>query len=282
MFTSCHSLVAAALFSLHSLAAAQIELTFEDREEAVVQAIASPLGDPSELIAVGLPSWNLVTAKVQGVQPKSITYDPMTGLLLIRVAEGLEVAPSKLGSSRELEPGTSLDAGDQVAAFAGFQTRIQDTTQPLTLLRVNFEEKVPPIGTTLTDGEGAIVGYVFQAVADRDKEAYAIPVEAAKRLQESFDKAGAAQRAWIGVSLDSDSSAPEVIGVRQQSPAAEAGLKKGDVILAIGDRTIGSFTDAVDAFYYMVPGTELEVTVLRGTTVVNLSVMPAVHPIQGA
>lgn len=272
-----------AISNLVFSASAEVQTTFVDKDEKTVEARGTILGNGQQCITVGLRNWNLLSLKVDGQSAKSISYDPMTGLILASLSEAVDGAETMvLGSSLDLQPGTSLDAGEQAAAFAGWQTEIQGVIQPLALMRVRFEESVPPIGTAVTDGDGKVVGFVFEAVAQRSAEAYALPVEAASRLVKNFDKAGAAQRAWIGVSLEYDNSCPEITGLRNGSPGEVAGLEKGDIILAIGDRSIHTFNDAVDAFYFMVPGQGLEITVLRGTMVLNFEVEPAVHPIQGA
>jgi S1-C subfamily serine protease len=74
--------------------------------------------------------------------------------------------------------------------------------------------------------------------------------------------------------LNSDTSTPKVIEVKENSPANQGGIKPGDVILEVGDHKIGQFGDLVEALK-MLPG-EKSTTfkVLRDLDRVELTIVP--------
>jgi S1-C subfamily serine protease len=69
-------------------------------------------------------------------------------------------------------------------------------------------------------------------------------------------------------------------GVVAGGPSDHAGLRTGDRIVAIGDRTIGKSTDVVSAISALRPGEKVAVRVRRGgserTVTVKLGTRPAV------
>ena len=54
-------------------------------------------------------------------------------------------------------------------------------------------------------------------------------------------------------------------GVEDGSPAAEAGLAEGDLLVKAGDRELRTVDDLYDALDGIEPGATLDLTVVRGT-----------------
>jgi membrane-associated protease RseP (regulator of RpoE activity) len=75
----------------------------------------------------------------------------------------------------------------------------------------------------------------------------------------------ASQVAFLGVSVENagNNGGATVTNVRAGSPAADAGLKAGDVITKIGDTTIQSSTDLIRAVRSNKPGDSVTVTYTR-------------------
>jgi membrane-associated protease RseP (regulator of RpoE activity) len=70
--------------------------------------------------------------------------------------------------------------------------------------------------------------------------------------------------AYLGVTFDSRSRDGVVIlSVNPGSPAEEAGLQAGDLILALNDREVRTFADAISMIRAMRPGEELHIVVER-------------------
>ena len=79
----------------------------------------------------------------------------------------------------------------------------------------------------------------------------------------------AAQIAFLGVELESaaNNGGASISSVRPGSPAADAGLKSGDVVTKIDDTTISDDDDLIRAVRAHQPGDEVTVTYTRdGTT----------------
>lgn len=70
-------------------------------------------------------------------------------------------------------------------------------------------------------------------------------------------------RAMLGVMTDSHDKGVEIQSVTKESAAEKAGLKKGDVITKIGNRTLETTNDLTDAIRAHKPGEKVSITYLR-------------------
>ena len=75
----------------------------------------------------------------------------------------------------------------------------------------------------------------------------------------------ASRRPWLGLTSTDQAGRVQVLRVNADSPAKQAGLAPGDVVLAVDGRSVAS----LEAFYKAiwsrpVPDAEIELTVLQG------------------
>ncbi|RYF78925.1 MAG: PDZ domain-containing protein, partial [Comamonadaceae bacterium] len=119
---------------------------------------------------------------------------------------------------------------------------------------------------------------------------FAIPVSMAKLVLEGIVREGRVTRGWIGVE-PSDLS-PElaetfgvkatqgviITGVLQNGPAAQAGIRPGDVITEVGEKKVANFKELLTAVANLRPGTASPFTVQRGSDTLALQVTPGTRP----
>jgi serine protease Do len=76
-----------------------------------------------------------------------------------------------------------------------------------------------------------------------------------------------------------------ILGVREDSPAGEAGMKAGDVILSVDGEKVGTTTDLHDALAEFEPGDEIEIAFMREkreqTATVELGESPGLQMVRG-
>jgi S1-C subfamily serine protease len=156
---------------------------------------------------------------------------------------------------------------------AGWVKQIGGKVLPLALMQVNFDQAVPPPGAPILDQQGKIVGIVFQGT-NSGNAGYAIPAEAVHRVGRDVCNGGRLMRGWLGLSLNSESRSPRVLRVLPDSPAAEAGVLPGDVLLAVGSRQIADYVDVANAFFYLMPHETTQVRLLRGGKPLDFSITP--------
>jgi serine protease Do len=118
---------------------------------------------------------------------------------------------------------------------------------------------------------------------------FAVPINMVKDLLPNLRENGRLQRGWLGVNIDDVRSSEDersllVKDVYRLSPAATAGIRPGDRLIAINGRPIGSYLQLMRKVALSAPGTEAKLTVMRGNesreVAVKLSERPAPETLQ--
>jgi len=144
-------------------------------------------------------------------------------------------------------------------------------------------------GGALVDVNGHLMG-INTAIYSRSGGSmgigFAIPVSTAKQVLESILKDGQVTRGWIGVEpqeLNAElaetfnvkaKSGVIITGVLQNGPAAQAGIRPGDVITAVNGKAVGNVTELLGAVAALKPGVAAPLTVLRKDSKTDISVTP--------
>jgi serine peptidase DegS len=133
-------------------------------------------------------------------------------------------------------------------------------------------------GGALVDSSGALIGINTAIVAKSlgvEGIGFAIPVNMVRGVLSDIIAHGRVIRGWIGI-LPEDVTDEQAarLGLAQGgvvianlyvgSPAQEAGLQPGDIMLAVGGTTLHSAQDALGRIANQKPGSTLAIKVLRG------------------
>jgi S1-C subfamily serine protease len=212
----------------------------------------------------------LISFKVIGHDPVSrLGFISVEGKVTPKTVTWVEdVGASSSAALQSLEPG-----GPVKCRTTGWVKQVGGKILPFALLRVNFSGKVPPPGTPLVNSEGGVVGIVFQQ-SGAANVGYAIPAEAVRRVQQDICHGGHLARGWLGLALRAESPLPEICRVVPNSPASAAGIKPNDLILSIGLRPISDYSDAANAFFYLIPGQPVRVKLLRDAEQLEFTLTP--------
>ncbi|HPW29169.1 MAG TPA: trypsin-like peptidase domain-containing protein [Rhodoferax sp.] len=148
-------------------------------------------------------------------------------------------------------------------------------------------------GGALVDTNGNLLGIntaIYSQSGGSMGIGFAIPVSTAKQVLEGIVKDGQITRGWIGVE-PSDLS-PEladtfdvktrqgviITGVLQNGPAAQAGIRPGDVILKIAGQPVTSVTQLLSQVASLKPGAPARFSIERRNQPLELDVTPGVRP----
>ena len=237
----------------------------------------------------------------RSTRAKVIGTDPDTDLAIVKI--DLDRLPViVLGNS------DSLQVGDQVLAignpFGVGQTVTSGIVSALgrNQLGINtFENFIQTdaainpgnSGGALVDTQGNLLG-INTAIYSRSGGSmgigFAIPVSTAKQVLESIVKDGQVTRGWIGVEPnDLSAELAEtfevktkegviITGVLQNGPAAQAGIRPGDVIVAIGGKPVTSVTQLLATVSALQPGTAITFAIERKNKAVSMQVTPGRRP----
>jgi serine protease DegQ len=144
-------------------------------------------------------------------------------------------------------------------------------------------------GGALVDTAGNLLG-INTAIYSRSGGSmgigFAIPVSTAKQVLESIVKDGQVTRGWIGVepqelnaelaeTFDVKAKTGVIItGVLQNGPAAQAGIRPGDVITAVDGKTVSNVMELLGAVSALKPGVAAPLTVVRKDGKSEIAVTP--------
>jgi serine protease DegQ len=150
-------------------------------------------------------------------------------------------------------------------------------------------------GGALIDTSGNLIGIntaIYSRTGGTMGIGFAIPVSLAKPVMEQIIQTGQVVRGYIGVGfaeltpemvrvLDAKTDKGAVIGqVMPGGPAERAGLKRGDIVVAINNKPTGDVTTLRNQISELPPGTRAPIRVARGANEVTLEVEVAKRPRQ--
>jgi Do/DeqQ family serine protease len=235
------------------------------------------------------------------VRGKVIGTDPDTDLAILKVS--LDRLPViALGNS------DALQVGDQVLAvgnpFGVGQTVTSGIVSALgrNQLGINtFENFIQTdaainpgnSGGALVDVNGALMGIntaIYSRTGGSMGIGFAIPANTAKQVLESIVKEGSVKRGWIGVEpADLSPELMETFGVKakagvlitgvlQNGPAAQAGIRPGDVIVQVANTPVENVSQLLTDVAALKPGQPAKFRVQRREEAVELTVTPGLRP----
>src|SRR5450830_592428 len=148
-------------------------------------------------------------------------------------------------------------------------------------------------GGALVDVNGNLLG-INTAIYSRSGGSmgigFAIPVSTARQVLDSIVKEGRVTRGWIGVEPNELSAelaetfgiqpVPGVIitGVLQNGPAAQAGIRPGDVIVQVAGQAVHSVPELLSRVSGLTPGQAAPFSLLRQGKTQQTEVTPGVRP----
>jgi serine protease DegQ len=153
-------------------------------------------------------------------------------------------------------------------------------------------------GGALVDVRGDLLGIntaIFQQRGGGNVGiGFAIPADTARQVMQDLVRDGRVTRGWLGV--ETRSLTPEyaesfklavregalIVGVLQDGAADKAGVRPGDVVLAVGATRIASTSQLMAAVAALRPGAQVALTVQRGPQALELTAQVAQRPAAAA
>lgn len=132
-------------------------------------------------------------------------------------------------------------------------------------------------GGALVDAYGQLVGIntaIFSRSGGSMGIGFAIPTSIVEQVMNSIIKDGKVRRGWLGLELQGIAKDPtkineEVAGVMvmnvlQDAPADQAGLQRGDIILAIDGQVVNDANSLIQLISKKTPASVVALTIQRG------------------
>ncbi len=131
-------------------------------------------------------------------------------------------------------------------------------------------------GGPLLDLQGKVIGITSQIQSEsggNDGVGFAIPSNTVRSIAAQLIATGKAQHALLGVTVSTATNGIAVAKVEQGSGAASAGVKAGDVITAVGGKSVTTADELRALIAAHTPGDKISLSILRGgqTTTVTVT-----------
>jgi serine protease Do len=201
--------------------------------------------------------------------------DLRSGIALLKVDAATPFLP--IGKSAALGLATpvvaigyplDLPESPSFGMVAGFDRKYLGRYFSTTHLRVNLPTQRGEAGAPLLNFQGEVVGILISSV-DNGSACYALPIDAAEKIRRDYARFGDAHHGWIGIDVreateNVDGSTAEMTKIRDDAPAANSGLKAGDILLQVGQTPVHQPEDVIDASFFISAGDSVPITVMRG------------------
>ena len=149
-------------------------------------------------------------------------------------------------------------------------------------------------GGALVNTEGELIGIntaIFSRSGGSQGIGFAIPLSLARGVMEQIIEHGRAIRGWLGVEvqaitpqlaesfgLGADAKGVIIAGVLSDSPAAQAGIKPGDIVTQINDKPITEPAELLSTVAQTAPGENIKIVGLRNGSAFDLQAKVAERP----
>lgn len=232
------------------------------------------------------------------VPAHTIGDDPATDLAVIRIdAGGLQTVA--LGDSQQLRPGQLAIAignpyGFQSTVTSGVISALGRSLRSYSgrliedVIQTDAALNPGNSGGPLVDPQGRVIGVNTATILPAQGICFAIGINTAKFVASRLLRDGRIRRSWIGVSAQTVPihrrvvrfySLPQetgvvVLGVEERSPARTAGLREGDVIVALDEKPVAGVDDLHRLLTDAQVGARCVLTVIRHTERLALAIVP--------
>lgn len=230
--------------------------------------------------------------------------DPTTDLAVIALTNAPnDLVPAKLGDSDAAAVGQAVMAvGNPLGLDSTVTTGIISAldrpvstgsltgAEPVVTNAIQVDAAINPgnSGGPLFDATGRVIG-ITSSIASLSQGGgsagsiglgFAIPANLAKRIADELITDGVAQHAFLGVSLsdgtatlgDTTRLGAVVQEVSNGSPAADAGLQSGDVVVAIDNEAVSGALSLTASVRELATGDDVSLTVVRDGKSLEISV----------
>jgi len=220
---------------------------------------------------------------------RQVLADIRSGIAMLKVDLATPALP--IGKSEQLEIATpvvtigyplDLPETPSFGMIAGFDRKYLGRYFSTTHLRVNLPTQRGEAGAPLLNLKGEVIGIVVSSL-ENNSACYALPIDAAEKIRSDYVRFGEARHGWIGINVSEaktpvEGSRAEMTKIMDGTPAADSGVKTGDILLQVGRKEVHQPEDVLDASFFITAGDTVPITVMRGNEKLTFNVQADFHP----
>lgn len=250
----------------------------------------------------GAMEYQVTLADGQRSRATLVGEDPDTDVGVLRL-EARDVPPVAFGDSARLQPGQLVIAigsplGFQATVTAGIVSatgrsfRSQSGRLIDNVIQTDAALNPGNSGGPLVTSRGQVIGVNTAIIGGAQGICFAIPANTVKFVAATLIKEGKITRGYLGVAGQEAPIHPKfvrfyklpadrgvlVTQVEEHSPAAQAGLQEGDVMISFNGTTIESVDDLHRLLTQEMIGKAIGLVALRGYERMELIITPALRP----
>jgi len=233
-------------------------------------------------------------------KPEIIGADPESDLAVLQIQSDKTLPAIPMGDSGDIMIGETVIAignpfGFSNSVTTGVISAINRSVRTKNRVYHDFLQTDASInpgnsGGPLLNINGELIGVNTAIYAKAEGIGFAIPINTAKKIVSDLIAYGQVIHAWLGLTVQNIDqrlagylNLPSDKGIVVKdlapgSPAAGAGIREGDVILAIGDQAIQSVSDYEYAMRGRSKGETIKVKLRRNNRETTLAVKAAIFP----
>jgi S1-C subfamily serine protease len=229
---------------------------------------------------------------------RTIGDDPATDLAVVQI-DGTGLVAATLGDSQALRVGQLVMAigspyGFQSTVTAGVVSALGRSLRSYSgrliedVIQTDASLNPGNSGGPLVASDGRVVGVNTATILPAQGICFAIGINTAKFVASRLLREGRIRRSYIGVSAQTapihrrlvryydlpKETGVIVLAAEPNSPAQRAGLREGDVIVALDGQPVAGVDDLHRVLSDPRTGVQSELTILRGTDRLNLGITP--------
>jgi S1-C subfamily serine protease len=253
-------------------------------------------------VASGASALQATLPDGRAVAGELVGDDPDSDLAVVKIgADGLAYA--QLADSTRVQVGQLAIAigspfGFQHTVTAGIVSALGRSMRAATgrlldnIIQTDAALNPGNSGGPLVDSSGAVIGVNTAVILPAQGICFAIASNTVERVAIALIREGRVRRGYLGLGAQDlalprrvvrhfgllRESGARIESVEPDSPAARGGLRTGDVIVALGDSTIGGVDDLQRVLTGGRIGDAVAIIVLRRDQRLALSVTPREHP----
>lgn len=246
------------------------------------------------------PANDLAVVKIKNA-PSGLTVAQIGSSKDLKVGQGVMAIGAPLGLSSTATTGiiSALDRPVVTQGESSDSSSSSSANQRVYTNAIQVDAAINPgnSGGPLFDSQGRVIG-INSSIATLGSSSssgtrsgnigigFAIPIDLANKVAQQLIKDGKATHAYLGVSLEDGGATvngetragAKITKVGAGSPAANAGLREGDVILAVDGHAVGESVALMGYVRQFSAGDQVKLTVARGSNKMDVTVKLVERP----